>query len=312
MGYMEMSGNKRTISFAPSGAYYAKNSLGLDSVIEIPGIQTANSFIRDVVVSAIERKREQDKIQAGPYDEVIKRINSIVSAAGNVAAINEALGKVSTLNHIWDSRIYAWSKLSAAAEALGASWDKAAKRFAGSAAPPVTAVPPPEPPPAKEAVPPPEPPAKEAPPPLAGANGNTSGAKPDVPASRPNGNTGSRKTTPEPDTPPVPAMDEEDEEEEPEDYEEEEPPEEYDGPEINDEDIPFWDDDKSPAAPPPPAKEPAAALDDRDNHEPPWEDLGNRPAEAGRSVRLGLSEGFDRFIRKKKTAGAMAYEEDIF
>jgi hypothetical protein len=129
MGYMEMPGNKRTISFAPSGAYYAKNSLGLDAVIEIQSIQTANSFIKDIVVSAIKRKKEQDEAQAGPYDAVIKMTNDIVSAAHDVPAINEACGMLAGLNHIWDSKIYAWSKITAAAEALGAIWDKAAKRF---------------------------------------------------------------------------------------------------------------------------------------------------------------------------------------
>jgi hypothetical protein len=154
-----MSGNKRTISFAPSGAYYAKNSLGLDSVIEIPGIQTANSFIKDVVVSAIQKKKEQDEAQAGPYDEVIKTINGIVGAAGDIPAINEAVGKLAGLNHIWDSKIYGWSKISESAKALGAVWDKAAKQFIAPNAPAKS-------PPEKPAAPP----AKEAPRPLAGAN----------------------------------------------------------------------------------------------------------------------------------------------
>jgi hypothetical protein len=234
MGYMEMSGNKRTISFSPSSAYYAKNSLGLDSVIEIPGVQTGNSFIRDVVVAAIKRKREQDEAQAGPYDEAIKTIDSIVAAAGDVDAINGAYGKLAALNHIWDSKIYAWSKISEAAAAFGAVWDKAARRFMVSAAP---------------AAPSPAPSAKEAPRPSAGANGNTSGAKPVSPVNRPNGNTGSRKTSPEHDAPPVPAI-----------YEEEEPPEEHEeppegsrDPEINEGDVPWEDNYEAPAVPPEPA-----------------------------------------------------------
>jgi hypothetical protein len=202
MGYMEMSGNKRTISFSPSGAYYAKNSLGLDSVIEIPGIQTDNSFIRDVVVSAIQRKKEQDEAQAGPYDEVVKTINAIVGTVGDVAAINDACRSVADLNHIWDSKIYAWSKINEAAEVLGAVWDKAAKRFTLPAAA--------KSPPGKPVSPPPAPPAKEAPHPLAGANGNTSGVKPGAPVSRPNGNTGFRKTIPEPEMPLVPETNDKD------------------------------------------------------------------------------------------------------
>jgi hypothetical protein len=135
MGYMEMSGNKRTISFTPSGAYYAKNSMGLDSVIEVPGIQAANSFIRDVVVSAIKARREQDEAQAGPYDELLKTIDGIVSGAQDIEALNEAYRKLSALETVWDSKLYAKSKISEAAKALNAKWDKPANRFVVAAAP---------------------------------------------------------------------------------------------------------------------------------------------------------------------------------
>jgi AAA domain len=36
MGYMEMRGNKRTISFTPTEKYYAKNALKLAPVIDVP------------------------------------------------------------------------------------------------------------------------------------------------------------------------------------------------------------------------------------------------------------------------------------
>jgi hypothetical protein len=130
MGYMEMSGNKRTISFSPSSAYYAKNSMGLDAVIEVPGIQAANSFIRDVVVSAIRTRREQDEAQAGPYNELIKTIDGIINTVKDITVLNEAYEELIGLDHIWDSKLYAKSKISEAAKALSAVWDKAANRFA--------------------------------------------------------------------------------------------------------------------------------------------------------------------------------------
>jgi hypothetical protein len=135
MGYMEMSGTKRTISFSPSSAYYAKNSMGLEEVIEIPGIQATNNFIKDVIVSAIKSRREQDEAQSGPYDELIKTINDTVNAAQNIAAVNEAYGKLAALEHIWDSKLYAWSKINEAAKRINAVWDRTAKRFAVSTPP---------------------------------------------------------------------------------------------------------------------------------------------------------------------------------
>ncbi|MDR0388437.1 MAG: ATP-binding protein, partial [Spirochaetaceae bacterium] len=135
MGYMEMSGSKRTVSFAPSGAYYAKNSMGLDSVIEIPGIQAGNTFIKDVIVAAIRNRREEDREQSGLYDEAVKQIDGLIDAAKDIAALNEAYGKIAALGHIWDSKLYAWSKVRKAAGALNAVWDKAAGRLVAAARP---------------------------------------------------------------------------------------------------------------------------------------------------------------------------------
>jgi hypothetical protein len=147
MGYMEMSGNKRTISFSPSGAYYAKNSIGLDTVIEVPGIQAANSFIKDVVVSAIKNRREQDKAQAGPYDELVKTIDGIISGIQDIETLNGAYEKLTALETVWDSKLYAKSKITEAAKALSAKWDKTANRFIVTAAPKAGNAAPAEPPP---------------------------------------------------------------------------------------------------------------------------------------------------------------------
>jgi len=44
MGYMSMKGGKRTIDLAPNEAYYAKNSLGLDSFLEYKTLTGINNF----------------------------------------------------------------------------------------------------------------------------------------------------------------------------------------------------------------------------------------------------------------------------
>jgi hypothetical protein len=135
MGYMEMSGDKRTISFSPTDTHYAKNSMGLDAVIGIPEIGIGNTFIKDVVVSAIKNRKEQDNVHAGHYDELIKNINDIISSVKDTASLNEAYGKITALPHIWDSKLYAWSKITEAAKPHGAAWDKAVKQFTGPETP---------------------------------------------------------------------------------------------------------------------------------------------------------------------------------
>ena len=129
MGYMEMSGNKRTISFSPSSSYYAKNCLGLDAVIEIPDIASANSFIRDVVVASLQKKKEEDAGMAEPYEKTLAAVDSIVEAVKDTASLNDALKKVSDFKPIWDSKIYAWQKITAKAKEIGATFDKTKKCF---------------------------------------------------------------------------------------------------------------------------------------------------------------------------------------
>ncbi|MFZ9341968.1 MAG: ATP-binding protein, partial [Candidatus Methylopumilus sp.] len=45
MGYMSMKGGKRTIDLAPNEAYYAKNSLGLNSFLEYKPLTGINNFL---------------------------------------------------------------------------------------------------------------------------------------------------------------------------------------------------------------------------------------------------------------------------
>lgn len=56
MGYMEMKGNKRTVSFTPNEKYYAKNALNLPPVIEVPNTASGNTFFQDKIVAAVAEK----------------------------------------------------------------------------------------------------------------------------------------------------------------------------------------------------------------------------------------------------------------
>jgi hypothetical protein len=133
MGYMEMSGNKRTISFSPTSSYYAKNSLGLDAVIEVPDITSTNSFIKDVVVASLEKKKKEDAAMAVPSEDTINMIDALVKDVKDTAGLNEAFEKISGFKPIWDSKLYAWQKITAKAKEIGATFDKTKKCFNASA-----------------------------------------------------------------------------------------------------------------------------------------------------------------------------------
>jgi hypothetical protein len=87
----------------------------------------------------MRNRREQDKAQTGPYEELIKKIDATVNAAKTVPAVNEAYAQLVNLNHIWDSKLYARAKIREAAKAINASWDATTSQFAGPKpeAPPV-------------------------------------------------------------------------------------------------------------------------------------------------------------------------------
>jgi hypothetical protein len=103
--------------------------LGLDAVIEVPDIASSNSFIRDVVVASLEKKKEEDAAMAVPYEETIDAIDSFVDAVKDTSSLNDAFEKVSGLKPIWDSKLYAWQKITAKAKEIGATFDKAKRCF---------------------------------------------------------------------------------------------------------------------------------------------------------------------------------------
>lgn len=78
LGFCEMLGKARSISFSPSARFYAKNSIGLNDYLEIPQLKTGdkNDFLTKEVIEPTIAKREQEsaalkineeKLQQGRY-----------------------------------------------------------------------------------------------------------------------------------------------------------------------------------------------------------------------------------------------------
>lgn len=130
MGYVQMRGDQRTISFTPDERYYAKNSLQLPPVIVIPDTaKFPNDFITKVVIGrAIERQKEagveNDKYVAllAVTDSHIKAVNSPETALAALAAIDKA-------EVMWDSQRVAKRRLLVATQTLGLVYDKEKKTF---------------------------------------------------------------------------------------------------------------------------------------------------------------------------------------
>jgi hypothetical protein len=129
MGYMEMVGNKRTISFSPSSRFFAKNSLELNDCIEIPSLENGNNFIAEKIVKLTQQKMEEEVELRKEYNKVMKNIDEILEKINTLADLNEAYLKIKGLHHIWSSNLVSGNKLGLKAKDLNAQFNKATNKF---------------------------------------------------------------------------------------------------------------------------------------------------------------------------------------
>ena len=101
VGYMEAKGTKRTISFFPTEKYYAKNSLQLDEVIEVPDTKDGNTFISERIVNMTKEKMERQAELITQYNEVLAKGEQIIL---NMQCPNEAIKQLGELSEVWDSK----------------------------------------------------------------------------------------------------------------------------------------------------------------------------------------------------------------
>lgn len=66
LGFCEVLGKVRSISFTPSARFYAKNSIGLDDYVEIPVLKTGdtNDFLTKEIIEPTIAKRKQESEEA--------------------------------------------------------------------------------------------------------------------------------------------------------------------------------------------------------------------------------------------------------
>lgn len=110
LGYMEVVGKKRSISFTPSSKFYAKNSLGLDSYVEIPILAKGdnNTFLTDYILNpTIERRKNEFKTTIS-YDDVLKQADDIIAKEG---VTEESKKKLRALPKVNDSQLQIKDKI---------------------------------------------------------------------------------------------------------------------------------------------------------------------------------------------------------
>lgn len=138
MGYMQVVGGRRTITFDQNENILAKNSRGIHGVwddkmhqyapIPVPTLDgnTPNTFLKDVVFegnAAFLAKRKEDMEN---YNEVMNVIGAMLDECGEVECINEIVDKIKdkSFKHIFDSKLRAAVMINDRCKELGFTLNK--------------------------------------------------------------------------------------------------------------------------------------------------------------------------------------------
>ena len=75
LGFCEVLGKTRSISFTPSARFYAKNSIGLNDYLEIPQLKTGdkNDFLTKEVIEPTVAKRKQESAELKINEEKLQQ-----------------------------------------------------------------------------------------------------------------------------------------------------------------------------------------------------------------------------------------------
>ena len=129
MGYVEMKGSKRTVSFTPTEKYYAKNSLGLPAVIEITDTANGNTFFKDQIMAAVASRKQHDAELLDKYNGLKNIIDAKIECIKDANSLNAVYEELKGLEVVWDSAIYCKHCVMDAAKNLNAVFNKETKKF---------------------------------------------------------------------------------------------------------------------------------------------------------------------------------------
>lgn len=135
VGYMEMNGNIRTISFTPTDRFYAKNTCDMPGVIPIPvlinenkEIVGENNFFGKVIENY--RHRIQENLENNRKLEELKEIIfANVENVHNADDANNYMKWVQGLSHVYNSKAIASRAIANKAKELSLIFDKTEKVY---------------------------------------------------------------------------------------------------------------------------------------------------------------------------------------
>lgn len=135
VGYMEMSGKKRTIAFSPEGKFYAKNTCNLKSPMEIPeiideegNITGNNDFMTNIINTYKAYQAKQTEL-SGEYEALLDVIAAKVDSVLDADTANEVSAEIVGLSHIFDSKLRGALMLNERCKKLGLTLNKKTRKY---------------------------------------------------------------------------------------------------------------------------------------------------------------------------------------
>lgn len=139
LGYIEMKGNVRTITFDTTSRNDGKNTCNLPNLMNIPTIidnagnpTTPNIFLQTNVVNPYEDNLKKKDENGQKYDEVVGELKLQILEITDADSANDFIGRIDKFDHIGNSKAIAGKELQKQAEKLGLVFDKESKKYEAS------------------------------------------------------------------------------------------------------------------------------------------------------------------------------------
>jgi hypothetical protein len=135
VGYLELDGRRRVITFDPTDRNDGKNTCNLPSMIELPvtvdeqGHGLENTFITDGVIKPYCERIAAIQEQGKKYDKLIADFAEGVAKAKTPEDVNGLIAVLKTMEHIGSSEVKCKTMIADRAKALGFVFDKAKKGY---------------------------------------------------------------------------------------------------------------------------------------------------------------------------------------
>ncbi len=135
VGYVEMNGNKRTITFNPTSRNDGKNTCNLPAVMELPVVVDAqgnglpNTFLTDSVINPYLANLHRSEELHKQYLDVMEQIKSELEMVNDAHTMNLFIANIDKFAHVGSSKAASKSLITNKAKELGLLFNKQTKEY---------------------------------------------------------------------------------------------------------------------------------------------------------------------------------------